>query len=99
MLEALLNWTVKIKDGDVFISCDGYISCYLCGAEMIPDHANKLKFSSDPNGGEQDCRAVDIYAQCPNCHVEELFGVALSDDEHNAMDLMSLEFKNEQPSQ
>ena len=87
-----MKWKIEQKDGDVYISSSADIFCYLCDEKMEPTHANKLMFDSVPYSGEKDCYAVDMYAECPSCHMEEIFGIALSKVEFDMMDLLTLKF-------
>ena len=60
------------------------ILCNYCGSKMEQHHIGMQRFALDLSKPDKmDSYAFDVYMECPECFLEEVFGVAVPEYFYN----------------
>ena len=75
-------WSLDDSYDEVEIVCNMVPKCLFCDVPMEVWNIKKLNFDIIRGSGDKSGHAMDIEVVCPECHLEDIFGVALSEDEY-----------------
>ena len=75
-------WEISDDHGQPEIICHMVPKCQFCDTPMEVWQIKRLHFDIVHGSGDKLGHAMDVILHCPNCHLECVFGVALSKSEY-----------------
>ena len=78
-------WVVEEQGNDILIDCHTQSLCPFDGSGEKLLTSKLLNFDLVPGSGEKDAHAIDMECRCQECGHWDIFGVALSESEHNKL--------------
>ena len=89
-----LKHTESSVDLTFTVKLDKSFLCYYCFVELLPMGAKLQEFEIE-KGAIKQSHAVDIFYRCPECGLQQVFGVAITEEQYEQVKPMAHEIMYE----